>query len=133
MFNSFIRALRTMQFSFPVLAGLIVTLLMVCTAEANAAEPEMAHVAWSRNAVIYQVNVRQYTPEGTFNAFTKQLPNLKKMGVDVIWLMPIQPIGKKNRKGIRLLSQCASGIPHLDTHTPHGQFDGFGYRIFEYW
>jgi len=59
----------------------------------------MEHVAWSHNAVIYEVNLRQYTPEGTFNAFTKQLPRLKKMGVDVIWLMPIQPIGKKNRKG----------------------------------
>ena len=121
MFNSFIRALRTMQFSFPVLAGLIVTLLMVCTAEANAAEPEMAHVAWSRNAVIYQVNVRQYTPEGTFNAFTKQLPNLKKMGVDVIWLMPIQPIGKKNRKGT--LGSYYSISDYTKTNPEFGSMD----------
>jgi glycosidase len=63
-----------------------------------AAEP-MAHVAWSKNANIYEVNIRQYTPEGTFKAFAAQLPRLKKMGVDILWLMPIQPIGEKNRKG----------------------------------
>lgn len=56
-------------------------------------------VAWSENANIYEVNIRQYTPEGTFNAFAKELPRLKKMGVDILWLMPIHPIGEKNRKG----------------------------------
>lgn len=57
------------------------------------------HPAWSRNAVIYEVNIRQYTPEGTFVAFTKQLPRLKALGVDILWIMPVQPIGKVNRKG----------------------------------
>ena len=45
------------------------------------------------------MNVRQYTSEGTFKAFENHLPRLKKMGVDIIWLMPIHPIGEKNRKG----------------------------------
>ncbi len=58
-----------------------------------------SHPAWSRRAVIYEVNIRQYTPEGTFAAFQKQLPRLKALGVDVLWLMPVQPIGKLNRKG----------------------------------
>ena len=49
---------------------------------------------------IYEVNIRQYTPEGTFNAFEKHLPRLKEMGVDILWLMPVQPIGKIKRKGI---------------------------------
>jgi glycosidase len=57
------------------------------------------HPAWSRNAVIYEVNIRQYTPEGTFAAFQKQLPRLRDLGVDVLWFMPIQPIGLLNRKG----------------------------------
>jgi glycosidase len=57
------------------------------------------HPAWSRKAVIYEVNVRQYTPEGTFAAFQQHLPRLKKLGVDILWIMPVQPIGKKNRKG----------------------------------
>jgi 1,4-alpha-glucan branching enzyme len=54
---------------------------------------------WAKNATIYEVNVRQFTPEGTFAAFEKHLPRLKAMGVDILWLMPINPIGEKNRKG----------------------------------
>lgn len=48
---------------------------------------------------IYSVNLRQYTQEGTFNAFAKHLPRLKDMGVEILWFMPIHPIGIKNRKG----------------------------------
>ena len=57
------------------------------------------HPEWSKNAVIYEVNIRQYTPEGTFAAFTSELPRLKALGIDVLWIMPVQPIGKLNRKG----------------------------------
>jgi len=57
------------------------------------------HVEWSRRATIYEVNIRQYTPEGTFKAFGKELPRLQKMGVDLLWLMPVNPVGIKNRKG----------------------------------
>ena len=60
---------------------------------------EIKHPEWSKNATIYEVNVRQYTQEGTFKAFEKSLPRLKNMGIDIIWLMPIHPIGEKNRKG----------------------------------
>ena len=48
---------------------------------------------------IYEVNIRQYTTEGTFNAFANHIPRLKEMGVQILWLMPIFPIGKINRKG----------------------------------
>lgn len=54
---------------------------------------------WSKNATIYEVNIRQFTQEGTFNAFASHLPRLKEMGIDILWLMPIHPIGIKNRKG----------------------------------
>lgn len=50
------------------------------------------------NAVIYEANIRQYSEAGTFNEFTKDIPELKKLGVKVIWLMPIFPISEKNRK-----------------------------------
>lgn len=60
---------------------------------------ELNHPEWSKNAVIYEVNIRQYTSEGTFKAFAKHLPRLKDLGVDILWLMPIHPIGEKNRKG----------------------------------
>lgn len=58
-----------------------------------------ATVAWAENASIYEVNIRQYTPEGTFNAFAEHLPRLKELGVDILWLMPVTPISEKNRKG----------------------------------
>ncbi len=54
---------------------------------------------WAKNTNIYEVNIRQYTKEGSFKAFEKELPRLHKMGVDVLWFMPIQPIGVKKRKG----------------------------------
>ncbi|MEM6476930.1 MAG: alpha-amylase family glycosyl hydrolase [Pseudomonadota bacterium] len=54
---------------------------------------------WSANAVIYQLNTRQFTKEGTFAAAQEQLPRLAEMGVDIVWLMPIHPIGEVKRKG----------------------------------
>ena len=54
---------------------------------------------WSIDASIYEVNIRQYSPEGTFKAFTEHIPRLQEMGVDILWLMPIHPIGEENRKG----------------------------------
>lgn len=57
------------------------------------------HPSWSKRANIYEVNVRQYTSEGTFAAFRTHLPRLQQLGVDILWLMPVQPIGRKNRKG----------------------------------
>jgi glycosidase len=54
---------------------------------------------WTKNSVLYEVNIRQYTPEGTFKAFETHLPRLKELGVDILWIMPIHPISEKNRKG----------------------------------
>lgn len=51
------------------------------------------------NAVIYEANIRQYSKEGTFNAFTKDIPQLKQLGVKIIWLMPIYPISSTKSKG----------------------------------
>ncbi len=49
-------------------------------------------------AVIYEANIRQYSPEGSFDAFTKDIPELKKLGVKIIWLMPVFPISETKRK-----------------------------------
>ena len=54
---------------------------------------------WAKYASIYEVNIRQYTEEGTINAFAEHLPRLRELGVDILWFMPIQPIGEKDRKG----------------------------------
>jgi alpha-amylase len=55
--------------------------------------------AFLKSSNMYEVNIRQYTPEGTFNAFATHLPRLQNMGVQILWLMPIHPIGLLNRKG----------------------------------
>ncbi|MCI1186236.1 alpha-amylase family glycosyl hydrolase [Hymenobacter sp. DH14] len=73
-------------------------------ATAPVAAPDSAaftirHPEWARHATIYQVNVRQYTPQGTFRAAEADLPRLQKMGVGILWLMPINPIGRSHRKG----------------------------------
>ncbi|NHN26705.1 alpha-amylase [Flavobacterium jejuense] len=52
----------------------------------------------TENAVIYEANIRQYSSEGTFNQFTKDIPQLKELGVKIIWLMPIFPISETKRK-----------------------------------
>lgn len=57
------------------------------------------HPAWIMQGNIYEVNVRQYTPEGNFKAFEKSLDRLKEMGVQTLWFMPINPISKLDRKG----------------------------------
>lgn len=54
---------------------------------------------WKHSTNIYEVNVRQYTKEGTFNAFAKELPRLKEMGTETIWFMPITPISQEKKKG----------------------------------
>lgn len=59
---------------------------------------EVKHTDWSKNAVIYEVNIRQYSKEGNFKAFEKDLPRLKKLGVDILWIMPVNPIGVEKRK-----------------------------------
>jgi len=56
--------------------------------------------AWVVQGNVYEVNVRQYTPEGTFRAFEQHLVRLKNMGVQTLWFMPIQPISLKDRKGL---------------------------------
>ena len=62
-------------------------------------EKTTAHPEWIMQGNIYEVNIRQYTPEGTFNAFAKHLDRLKEMGVQTLWFMPINPISKLDRKG----------------------------------
>jgi glycosidase len=59
----------------------------------------LRHPTWSKNATIYEVNVRQHTPSGTFKALELDLPRLQSLGIDILWIMPINPIGQLNRKG----------------------------------
>lgn len=56
-------------------------------------------VDWSWQSNIYEVNIRQYTAEGTFKAFQQHLPRLKEMGVEILWLMPVTPISQEKKQG----------------------------------
>ncbi len=88
---------------------LLVPFIWACNPAAEPQEPTIETPSeapvmeegsdWAKNANIYEVNIRQYTPEGTFNAFAEHLPRLQKMGVDILWFMPIYPISEKRRKG----------------------------------
>ena len=76
------------------------SLLLLSMAAACRPNEESAHDAgWAYNAVVYEMNVRQYTEEGTFDAAREHLPRLRELGVDIVWLMPIHEIGVKGRKG----------------------------------
>ena len=70
---------------------------MTATAPTTATRP--AEPDWAKNAVLYQCNIRQFSPRGNLGAVQEALPRLKALGIDVLWLMPIHPVGKERRKG----------------------------------
>lgn len=78
---------------------------------------------WINTTNVYEVNVRQYTPEGTFNAFAKHLPRLKDMGVKTLWFMPITPIAQKERKGSMGSQYAASDYTSINPEF--GTLDDF--------
>lgn len=59
----------------------------------------LIHPEWSRNAVIYELNVRQHSPAGDLRSAAADLARIKQTGIDIVWLMPVHPIGEVNRKG----------------------------------
>ncbi|WP_199224357.1 alpha-amylase family glycosyl hydrolase [Serinibacter arcticus] len=65
----------------------------------NPSRQRIVHPEWSRDAVIYQINTRQFTPEGTLTAASEQLGRLADLGIGIVWLMPVHEIGELNRKG----------------------------------
>ena len=73
--------------------------LFGCNIQPKSIETNLQHPEWVKNAIIYEVNVRQYTPEGTFAALENHLDRLQKTGIDILWMMPIYPIGVEERKG----------------------------------
>jgi 1,4-alpha-glucan branching enzyme len=92
---------------------LVLTVLFSCKNNQKQEQPEQQKKKEAiapisndvlESAVIYEANIRQYSPEGTFEAFTNDIPQLKELGVKVIWLMPIYPISMKNRKATQELS-----------------------------
>jgi glycosidase len=88
--------------NFAVAVAIVVTIgLASCKPQdqLKVTQSKVEHVKWSLSSTLYEVNIRQYTPEGTFAAFQEHLPRLKDLGVGILWLMPIHPIGEVERKG----------------------------------
>ncbi len=93
------------------LAVLLAALVLLAGCQATPAGPSAGapsqpsaggsryQVEWAKDAVIYEVNVRQYTKEGTFAAFSEHLQTLKDMGINTLWFMPIHPISETRRSG----------------------------------
>jgi len=109
-----------------LLAGLLA--FFGCKPKAPAVETkpfvsEVVHPDWAKNAVLYEVNTRQFTPEGTFKAIEAHLPRLKELGVDILWFMPINPIGIKNRK--EPLGSYYSVKDYLDVNPEFGKLTDF--------
>lgn len=84
---------------------------------------EFKRVDWATATNIYEVNLRQYTYEGNFKSFQKELPRLKDMGVETLWFMPITPIGIANRKGT--LGSYYSVRDYVNTNEEFGSVDDF--------
>jgi glycosidase len=80
-------------------------------------------IDWAANTNIYEVNLRQYTREGTITSFLEHLPRLKEMGIKTLWFMPLHPIGRINRKGT--LGSAYSISDHTMLNPDYGEPDDF--------
>ena len=78
---------------------------------------------WSKNSTIYEVNLRQYSHEGTIEAFRNDLGRIKELGIDILWFMPIHPIGEKNRKGTE--GSYYSVKDYKQIHSDYGTIEDF--------
>lgn len=122
---------------FAIIALLTAFALVSCSEKAATTTPQEKSQAeawtkprtpdWHKNANIYEVNLRHYTPEGTFASFEQHIPRLKEMGVDILWFMPINPVSKEKRKG-ELGSPYAIG-DYYDTNPRFGSMDDFKHML----
>lgn len=83
---------------------------------AKPAEPD-----WVKNAVLYECNVRQFSRDGNFAGVQRELPRLQALGINVLWLMPIHPIGRERRKGT--LGSPYSVQDYLAVNPDYGTLD----------
>lgn len=104
---------------------LLIALASLCLSSC-AEKVELRHPKWAYDATIYELNTRQATEEGTFQAAEALLPTLKENGIDIIWVMPCQPIGVITRKGslgsyYSIIDYCAIN-PEFGTRSDFEHF-----------
>lgn len=83
----------------------------------------VSNPVWTKDAVLYELNVRQFTDEGTFAAIIPHVGRLRDLGVDIVWFMPIHPIGEVNRKGT--LGSYYSVRDFMDVNPEFGTMEEF--------
>jgi glycosidase len=88
---------------------------------------EFNPVSWATDSNIYEVNLRQYTREGSFRAFAKHLPRLRDMGIEILWFMPITPISKLGRLGT--LGSYYACSDYLTTNPEFGSVEDFKWLV----
>lgn len=108
---------------YPFVFSFIVLLQVYCVHYYYYMSGRFETVAWAKRTNIYEVNVRQYTKEGTFAAFQKALPRLKEMGVETLWFMPITPISEERRQGT--LGSYYACKDYTSTNPEFGSVDNF--------
>ncbi len=86
------------QSSFKLLKSILLLILFSQLFYSNTFSQTNVHPAWSSQSNIYEVNLRQYSQSGSIKDFQKHLPRLKNMGIQILWFMPITPIGIEGRK-----------------------------------
>lgn len=102
-----------------LLSMIICFVLVSCKPTPSIDEENILH----NNDVLYEVNLRQYTKEGTIAAFREHLPRLQQLGVDILWFMPIHPISETNRKGT--LGSYYSVSNYREVNPEYGTLDEF--------
>jgi len=107
------------------LTGLLLSVLLGASLvlSAGAETTQVQHEPWTRQAVVYELNVRQYTADGTLKAIIPELPKIRALGTDILWVMPIQPIGVKERKGT--LGSYYSIRDYTAVNSEFGNLDDF--------
>lgn len=112
---------------------LILSSFMPAVFAQNQYEPipyvKIKHPEWARKGIVYQINTRAFTKEGTFRAAEKHLPRIKELGADILWIMPINPIGEKNRKGT--LGSPYSVKDYYAVNPEFGTMDDFKHLVAE--
>src|SRR5215813_1381208 len=86
-------------------------------------EYDFKPLEWTHDTNIYEINLRQYTKEGSFKSFAIELPRLKDMGVKTLWFMPITPIAQKNKKGV--LGSYYAAADYVSVNPEFGTLDDF--------
>ncbi|MBQ3416945.1 MAG: hypothetical protein IJH32_03840 [Ruminococcus sp.] len=93
----------------------------------NDAVLERTTASWLDTCVLYEVNIRQFTEEGTFSAFENHLDRLKQMGINTLWLMPIHPISEIERKGT--LGSYYAVKDYMDVNPEFGTMEEFQHLV----